>query len=261
MTILDKIITAKKTEVNRLKTSFPEAQLRAMPLFERTCLDFCASIKHPGRSGIIAEYKRASPSKGIINNQVSAAEVSKAYQAAGASAVSVLTDSEFFKGSLEDLKQVRASVTLPVLRKDFVIDPYQIYEAKAYGADVILLIAAALTTGEIKSLSAIAKQLGLYVLVEVHNRQELEKAIYETVDAIGVNNRNLHDFSVSLEHSRALVRLIPDRYCKISESGLSDPKTVLDLRSIGFQGFLIGENFMKAPDPGAAIKEFSETLL
>ena len=260
MTILDKIIAVKRTEVDLAKTQRSEEQLRAMPLFNRSCIDFSASIREHSRTGIIAEYKRASPSKGVINDQVSPAEVSVAYQSAGASAISVLTDTEFFKGTLSDLLEVRQSVSLPILRKDFIVDSYQLLEAKAHGADVILLIAAVLSSKEIKTLSSVAKDLGLSVLVEVHNRQELEKTIYDTVDAIGVNNRNLHDFSVSLDHSKELVNLIPDRYCKISESGISDPRTILELKSLGFDGFLIGENFMKAEDPGLEIKSFSEAL-
>lgn len=260
MTILDKIIRRKEEEVRRAKQQDPEETLRAKPFFDRTCIDFCASIKDPARTGIIAEFKRASPSKGIINDQISVQEVTKAYSAAGVSAVSVLTDQDFFRGSTDDLMIARSTIDLPILRKDFIIDPYQVIESKSYGSDVILLIAAVLTTLEIKELSALAKGLGMYVLVEVHNRQELEKCIYDSVDAIGVNNRNLHDFSVSLERSRELGQLIPSQFLKISESGISKPETIKELKTMGFHGFLIGENFMKSSNPGKAIEAFSAEL-
>src|SRR5690606_7614680 len=212
------------------------------------------AVKDPSRNGIIAEYKRASPSKGIINDRFTVAEVVSGYQEAGVSAVSVLTDRDFFKGSLDDLEAARAALQLPVLRKDFVIDAYQISEAKAHGADIILLIAAILTPAQVKALSEHARRLGMSVLLEVHNREELERSIVDTVDAIGVNNRNLHDFSVSLDHSLSLVEHIPDSFIKVSESGISDPATIRMLREAGFNAFLIGGDFMKTTDPAAAIK-------
>lgn len=215
---------------------------------------------HPERTGIIAEFKRASPSKGLINGTASVAQVVKGYQDAGASAVSVLTDPDFFQGSLADLTAARQALTIPLLRKEFIIDRYQIAEAKAYGADIILLIAACLEATEIESLSIYAKSLGLNVLLEVHNEEELNRSLFNSIDAIGVNNRNLKDFSVSLEHSYDLVNKIPGRYIKVSESGISDPATITALRAAGFQGFLIGENFMRTDNPGAAIKEFVDQL-
>jgi len=172
----------------------------------------------------------------------------------------VLTDPDFFQGSLADLTAAREALTIPLLRKEFIVDTYQIAEAKAYGADIILLIAACLTEEEVESFSQYAKSLGLNVLLEVHNEEELHRSIFDSIDAIGVNNRNLKDFSVSLAHSHDLVDQIPDRFIKVSESGISDPSTIRDLKERGFQGFLIGENFMKTGDPGAAMEEFVQQL-
>ncbi|SMG35051.1 indole-3-glycerol phosphate synthase TrpC [Sphingobacterium psychroaquaticum] len=260
MNILDKIIAKKRTEVAEAQAKVSLAELKTYPLFSRECYNLRESMLHPERTGIIAEFKRASPSKGLINGTASVAQVVKGYQDAGASAVSVLTDPDFFQGSLADLTAARQALTIPLLRKEFIIDRYQIAEAKAYGADIILLIAACLEATEIESLSIYAKSLGLNVLLEVHNEEELNRSLFNSIDAIGVNNRNLKDFSVSLEHSYDLVNKIPDRYIKVSESGISDPATITALRAAGFQGFLIGENFMRTDNPGAAIKEFVDQL-
>lgn len=256
MTILDKIIEKKLVEVKQTKEAIPPTKLEDRPLFTRSCLSFRDSILDTNRNGIIAEFKRASPSKGVINDRAQVAEVVRGYQDAGVSAVSILTDGPFFKGSLEDLVAARDLLHIPLLRKEFIIDEYQLLEAKAFGADIILLIAAVLTPDQIKKLSESAKALGLNVLLEVHNRQELDRSIMDSVDAIGVNNRNLNDFTVSLEHSLELVDLIPDSFIKVSESGISDPKTINQLRSAGFDGFLVGENFMKTESPTEAIEAF-----
>ncbi|MGJ1432255.1 indole-3-glycerol phosphate synthase TrpC [Sphingobacterium spiritivorum] len=260
MTILDKIVERKKTEVAEAKTKVPLEKLENYPLFGRSCYVLRDSILHPERTGIIAEYKRASPSKGLINGISSVTEVVSGYQAAGASAISVLTDTDFFKGTLDDLTEARKALTIPLLRKEFIVDKYQIAEAKAYGADIILLIAACLTAEEILDLSTYAKQLGLNVLLEVHNEEELNRSIFDTIDAIGVNNRNLKDFSVSLDHSYDLVNKIPSQYIKVSESGISDPETIKKLKEAGFQAFLIGENFMKTENPSLAIANFVKEL-
>lgn len=256
MTILDKIIDRKKEEVATAKSKVSAAELEAYPLFGRTCYrlrDFIGDGQH---TGIIAEYKRASPSKGVINGNVTVQEVVQGYQAAGASAISVLTDADFFQGSLADLTAAREVLQIPLLRKEFIIDSYQITEAKAYGADIILLIAACLDADAIQSLSAYAQSLGLSVLLEVHNAEELSRSLFDTIDAIGVNNRNLKDFSVSLDHSYELAAQIPDSYIKVSESGISDPATIRELQKVGYTGFLIGENFMRTDDPAKSIKEF-----
>jgi len=260
MTILDKIVAKKKIEVAEAKAKTTVEELQQYPLFSRTCYNLKASILNPERTGIIAEFKRASPSKGLINGNVTVQEVVKGYQAAGASAISVLTDPDFFQGSLADLTAAREVLTIPLLRKEFIVDAYQIAEAKAYGADIILLIAACLSPAEVKTLAAYAKELGLNVLLEVHNEEELFANTIENIDAIGVNNRNLKDFSVSLEHSYNLVNLIPAPYIKVSESGISDPESIRDLKQRGFQGFLIGENFMKTDNPQLAIKAFVAQL-
>ena len=256
MTILDKIVERKKQEVEDAKSKVSLEELTQYPLFERTCYSLKESVLHPDRTGIIAEYKRASPSKGVINSHSTVEEVVLGYQNAGASAISVLTDTDFFKGTLADLTQARAVLTIPLLRKEFIVDKYQIAEAKAYGADIILLIAACLTPEEIENFSNYAKSLGLNILLEVHNEEELVQNIFPNIDAIGVNNRNLKDFSVSLEHSYDLVNKIPNNYIKVSESGISNPETIKDLKERGFNSFLIGENFMKTDDPAQAIKEF-----
>lgn len=260
MTILDKIIAQKKAEVAEAKKRVSAEELKQYPLFNRTCYSLRESIFHPGRTGIIAEFKRASPSKGLINGSAAVQDVVKGYQEAGASAVSVLTDPEFFKGSLADLTAAREALRLPLLRKEFVIDTYQIAEAKAYGADIILLIAACLSPGEVEELACYAKDIGLNVLLEVHNENELASNLSSSVDAIGVNNRNLKNFNVDLNHSYDLVGKIPEYYIKVSESGIADPETINQLKKAGFNGFLIGENFMKTEDPAAAIKEFSAQL-
>lgn len=260
MTILDKIVIRKKEEVAAAKKNVSLAELEAMPLFQRNCYNLRESILDPNKTGIIAEYKRASPSKGLINGTSTVEEVVAGYQDAGASAISVLTDHDFFQGSLEDLTAARNVLQIPLLRKEFIVDAYQIAEAKAYGADIILLIAACLEKEEIKSLSEYAKSLGLNVLLEIHNEEELNKSIFPSIDAIGVNNRNLKDFSVSLDHSYDLVNKIPSQYIKVSESGISDPETIKALKKAGFNAFLIGENFMKTQNPMEAIKKFSGSI-
>jgi indole-3-glycerol phosphate synthase len=260
MNILEKIVLHKRIEVAETKKSVSVDELKDKLFFNRTCYNLRESVLDLDKNGIIAEYKRASPSKGIINEHANVSEVAKAYEENHVSAISVLTDSEFFKGSLDDLVAVREAVQIPVLRKEFIVDPFQITEAKAYGADIILLIAACLSSKEIKEFSAYAKKLGLNVLLEIHNGEELKDNKFDTIDAVGVNNRNLKDFSVSLEHSRELANLIPVQYIKVSESGISDPDTIKLLKNEGYQAFLIGENFMKTEDPAQAIQNFVKNI-
>ncbi len=260
MTILDKIVERKKKEVEQAKAQVTIEELLTYPLFDRECYSLKESVLNPKRTGIIAEYKRASPSKGLINGTSTVTEVVTGYQNAGASAVSVLTDTDYFSGNLKDLTEARKALSIPLLRKEFIVDKYQITEAKAYGADIVLLIAACLTSEEIKDFSTYAKQLGLSVLLEVHNEEELTPNIMDTIDAIGVNNRNLKDFSVSLAHSYDLVNKIPTQFLKVSESGISNPDTIKELKEIGFQAFLIGENFMKTADPSKSIADFVKEL-
>lgn len=255
MTILDTIIEHKKTEVARRKEEWPVKQLENERFFRRATFSLKNSLLNERKTGIIAEYKRKSPSKGIINDRDSVEAVTKAYNGYGASGISILTDQEFFGGSLDDLMAARDN-SIPLLRKDFTIDEYQLIEAKAFGADVILLIAACLSPQEEKTLSATAQNLGLEVLLELHDETELEH-ICDTVDLVGVNNRNLKNFEVDLEHSVRLAQKIDDKFIKVAESGINDVENIHYLRQFGFKGFLIGEYFMKQPSPMAAFKEFS----
>ena len=259
-TILDKIVSKKREELALSKQEISGHQLERSELFSRECYSFREFLNDPLRTGIIAEFKRSSPSKGIINDHSTVREVTSGYAAAGASALSVLTDTSFFGGSYIDLIEARQANKLPILRKDFMLDEYQVLQAKAWGADIILLIASILHPDEIKKMAGLAKSLGMSVLLEVHNQRELEKSLCDELDAVGVNNRNLGDFSVSLEHSYNLVSLIPDQFMKVSESGISDPKTIRELKKAGFNGFLIGENFMKTNEPGKAMEEFVKNL-
>ncbi|AMR30776.1 indole-3-glycerol phosphate synthase [Mucilaginibacter sp. PAMC 26640] len=260
MNILDKIVAHKKWEVDRDKRETTFTELEESEFFHRETYSFKEFLLAEDRTGIIAEFKRQSPSKGVINNDALVKEVTKDYADAGASALSVLTDRKFFGGRKLDLKRARKANTIPVLRKDFMIDEYQIVEAKSLGADIILLIAAILTPAEIKQFAALSKSLELNVLLEVHNLEELERSIDSNVDAIGVNNRNLADFTVSVENSYRLAEHIPAEFLKISESAISDPQTIKELKKAGFNGFLIGENFMKQADPGKAMREFVKEL-
>jgi indole-3-glycerol phosphate synthase len=258
--ILDKIIETKRIEVANLKEVAPESTLKEGKYFSRTCLSMKERLLQANGTGIIAEFKQKSPSKGEINYAVKVEEVTRAYSEAGAVGLSVLTDYEYFGGSVINLVKARdANPATPILRKDFMIDPYQITEAKAYGADVILLIAACLKKEEVSQLAAYAKNLGLEVLLEIHDESELDK-ISPLVDMVGVNNRNLKTFEVSVENSIRLAKLIPASYVKISESGLSSPETIIRLKSAGFSGYLIGETFMKTADPGKACRELIDKL-
>jgi indole-3-glycerol phosphate synthase len=260
MNILDKIVLRKREEVALAKQKVSIKELENQANFSRTPLVFKDFLLDETRTGIIAEFKRRSPSKGLINGTADVAMVTQQYSAAGASALSVLTDEDFFGGQREDLFAARAINRIPILRKDFMIDEYQILEAKAWGADVILLIASILTPKEINDFGMFAQSLGLNVLLEVHNLAELEKSICPNLDAIGVNNRNLGDFTVNIQTSFELVDSIPKQMLKISESAIDNPQVIKELKSAGFNGFLIGENFMKTANPGAAMETFVAQL-
>lgn len=256
MNILDKIIAHKKQEVALLKKEVMVEKLVKSPNFNRTPISLKKSLLKIGSSGIIAEFKRQSPSKGVINDTASVVEVTKGYMEANIAAQSILTDLDFFGGNVLDIMQARSvNDSIPILRKDFIVDGFQIVEAKAIGADVVLLIAACLTKEELKNYGQLAEDLGLDVLYEVHNQEELDKLNLDH-KIIGINNRNLKTFEVDLEHSIQLANQIPDSCIKVSESGLSDPRIITGLKEYGFQGFLIGENFMKTENPGLACKEF-----
>ncbi len=259
MTILDQIIASKRKEVALKKAVVSVKQLENSDLFNSKTNSLRKSIMN-SPFGIIAEHKRRSPSKATINNNFSVEEVVKGYENAGASGISILTDNHYFGGSLDDFILARATVKTPLLRKEFIIDDYQILEAKANGADAILLIAAVLSKEEIKQLSEFAQSLTLEVLLEVHNLEELEKSIMPSLDLIGVNNRNLKTFELSLQTSIDLIKHIPNDFVKISESGISQIKDVKLLKNHDFQGFLIGENFMKTNNPGESLLEFITEL-
>jgi indole-3-glycerol phosphate synthase len=258
MNILDTIIAHKAKEVRIRKSITPESQLMQSEYFKRTCLSLKAALVKPNATGIIAEFKRKSPSKGFINQYADVVKVTEAYSRFGASGMSVLTDHDFFGGSTKDLLAARHN-EVPVLRKEFIIDAYQVTEAKAMGADVILLIAACLTTTEVEELSAYAKELKMEVLLELHDESELEH-ICTTVEMVGINNRNLKTFEVDINHSLKLAEQIPADKIKIAESGISSVETIQLFKDAGFKGFLMGENFMKEADPGEAFRIFIEKL-
>jgi indole-3-glycerol phosphate synthase len=210
-------------------------------------------------TGIIAEFKRRSPSKGFIREDADAGSIVGGYSGNGAAAVSVLTDRDYFAGKPADLKQARKVTNIPLLRKDFIIDPYQICEARIWGADAILLIAAALTPGQCRELAAFAVSVGLEVLLELHNEAELDY-VNDNIHVVGINNRDLTTFETNTDVSKRLAALLPRNIVRISESGISSPGTVKDLRKSGFSGFLMGENFMKQPDPAGALGAFIRQL-
>jgi len=260
MNILDKIIATKQVEVANQKKVISIEEYENYPLFSRKCYSLKANLTKEGSSGIIAEFKQKSPSKGEINFSAKVEEVTKAYVNAGAVCLSVLTDYEYFGGTLANLTKAReTNPDTPILRKDFMIDIYQIVEAKAFGADVILLIAACLEKKKAETLAKKAKELGMEVLMEIHNEQELE-IVNDFVDIVGVNNRNLKTFIVDVENSVQLSKQISDKFVKISESGLTGANEIHYLRQHGFKGFLIGETFMKTDNPGEACKKFISEL-
>ncbi|MCL2598195.1 MAG: indole-3-glycerol phosphate synthase TrpC [Paludibacter sp.] len=284
MNILDKICRSKRLEIAWQKEAIPLSELKeaVIPRLTRDPLKETLPITRGLRvkpamtsilkkvsfkealirsdSGIIAEFKRKSPSKGWIHPEADVASIVQSYEAAGAAAISCLTDEPFFGGNFEDFKKAREAISrIPLLRKDFILDEYQLYQSKAIGADVILLIAACLTAEEIVRFTSIAHNLDMEVLLEIHDESELS-SVCPDADVIGINNRNLDTFVTDLRHSLDLVSRIPNNFVKISESGLSNPETVIKLRQAGFRGFLMGENFMKTSDPGGTLREFINQL-
>ncbi len=253
--ILDQIVLQKRAELAVEKEQVPIFQLMETDNFKRKCYSAKESISKNGASGVIAEFKRQSPSKGIINGTAKPTDVVKNYEEAGASMVSVLTDKQFFGANASDFKSARATLNIPLLRKEFIVDSYQIYQSKAMGADVILLIAAILTPQRCKDFAFIAKDLGMEVLLELHDEAELEH-VNKFVDLVGINNRNLKDFSVDTERSIRLAKRLPKNMIRVAESGLDSPEVVQKMRSNGFQAFLMGEHFMKTDSPGDACKKF-----
>ena len=257
-TILDEILADKRKELSVTKASVKIDDLVKCEYFGRETLSFKDSLASSA-SGIISEFKRKSPSKGWIFPDADPVAVTKGYSDNGASAISILTNDKYFGGCPDFLLKARPNVKCPILRKEFIVDEFQVYEAKAIGADAILLIAAALTKAELKSLAAKAHELSLQVLMEVHTEEELD-AVNEHVDVIGVNNRDLKTFVTDVENSMRLADKISAEFVKISESGISDPATVRSLREIGYRGFLMGENFMNTKDPAAALKSFISAI-
>ncbi|MGB3464164.1 MAG: indole-3-glycerol phosphate synthase TrpC [Cyclobacteriaceae bacterium] len=260
MNILDQIVADKLKEVEERKSLVPTKLLEQSVHFSGKPLSMSHYIRREDKTGIIAEIKRKSPSKGTINKSVDVEKISIGYMQAGSSGLSILTDKKYFGGTNEDLTKARNFNYCPILRKDFIVDEYQIVEAKSIGADTILLIAAALTPQQIKAFAGEARSLGMEVLLEVHNREELESSLCEEIDLLGVNNRDLKTFNTDIKVSKELASHIPDDFVKISESGISSPETIAELMDYGFEGFLIGENFMKTGNPGRSAGKFIDQL-
>lgn len=255
--ILDKILTAKREEVARLKQERPVEQMADLARRVAPTRDFAAAIRRgaDGAIRLIAEFKRASPSKGVIRPDLPPADVARQYAAGGASAMSVLTDGPFFSGRLDDLRAVRAAVALPLLRKDFMIDPWQLFEARAAGADAILLIAAALAPERMAELHALANELGMAALVEVHDADDLRQALAVSARIIGINNRDLRTFQVEFETTLRLRPMIPAGTIVVSESGIQTRADALRLQGAGLDAMLVGESLMRQPAPGRAAAE------
>lgn len=258
MNILDKIIERKKQEIAEAKSRIHLEKLKDSAFFGRPTFSLKETIKT--KSGIIAEFKRQSPSKGIINDKVLPLEVVSQYEKFGASAVSILTDEDFFGGSFDDILSVRNHLHIPILRKDFIIDEYQFYEAKSIGADVILLIAACLSPIQVSEFTELAHYLNLEVLLEIHSEEEL-KHINNNVDFVGINNRNLKDFKVDLQHSVNLKNQLPKDILSVAESGIYNEEDFRFLKEQGFDGFLMGEYFMKSENPGEKFETFVKSMM
>lgn len=261
LNILEQIVTFKHTEVATRMAYIPESKWENTPTYTRKCYSLKEALRSENASQIIAEFKRQSPSKGIINAKANVVETTRGYAQNGASGISILTDKKFFGGSTEDLQIARQDLHVPILQKDFILTTYQITEAKALGADVVLLIAAILNEKQIQELSQFAKQLGMEVICEIHNEEELSKVLIPTVDIIGVNNRNLRTFQTSLNVSKQLSEKIPNNFLKIAESGIEKVEDIIELKSYGYEGFLIGETFMKNEKPAYALAQWVEQLL
>lgn len=257
MTILDKIIERKKEEVAFSKSEIPIEILKDSDFFGRKNFYLKESVKN--KTGIIAEFKRKSPSKGVINDLVSPLEVVSVYENFGASGISILTDKDFFGGSPNDILAVRNHIKIPILRKDFMIDEYQFYEAKSMGADAILLIAACLSSTQVQEFAELSHELGLEVLLEIHTEEELGH-YHPEIDLVGINNRNLKDFKVDLQHSVNLKNLLPKDVLSIAESGIYSIEDFNYLKEKGFDGFLMGEYFMKNDDPGKAFHDLIKNV-
>jgi indole-3-glycerol phosphate synthase len=257
--ILERILARKRAELEAARAALPLAEMQRRAAAAPPPRDFVGALRAKiaaDRPAVIAEVKKASPSKGLLRDEFDPSAIARSYEAGGAACLSVLTDRDFFQGAPEHLAEARAACALPVLRKDFVIEPYQVFESRAMGADCILLIVAALARQDMQGLEASARSLGMAVLVEVHDGRELESALSLGTPLIGINNRDLRTFETRLEITLGLLARIPDGRIVITESGISGPADVSMLRSKGVPGFLIGEAFMRAPDPGKALADF-----
>ena len=256
--ILNKIIATKHDEIAALMRAKPLSVMRAEAEAHRDIRDFAGAIEAriaTGKSAVIAEVKKASPSKGILRERFLPAEIARSYESGGATCLSVLTDAPYFQGSVEYLKLARAACNLPVIRKDFIVDAYQVYEARAMGADCILLIVGALELHQMQALEALANDLGMTVLVESHDADELESALTLKTSLIGINNRDLRTFNVSLSTTTELLKMVPSDKRVITESGILSRADVAHLREHDVHAYLVGEAFMRAPDPGVALAE------
>ncbi len=253
--ILDDIVAYKRTELTAQKRQVSLSQLQNMPLFHTAPPPFLQTLRTWSGRAIIAEVKKASPSKGVICADFEPLSLAQTYEAGGAAAISVLTERKFFQGSLEFLQLIRQHVARPLLRKDFLFDPYQVYEARAFGASAILLLVAILSDGQLTEFSALAASLGLDCLVEVHDEEELARAVSCGVQLLGINNRDLRTFHTTIETSERLMRLVPPGVTVVSESGLSRSEQLTRLETLGVRAFLIGETFMSAPDPAVPLRK------
>ena len=254
--ILDKIVAVKREEIAAAKKKVPLEAMRADAESRVLTRDFEGALRRKiaaGKSAVIAEVKKASPSKGVLREDFIPADIAQSYAEHGAACLSVLTDRQFFQGQPDYLKQARASCDLPVLRKDFMVDPYQVYESRVMGADCILLIAACLEDGQMAELEQIARSLDMAVLVEVHDAAELQRALRLRTPLVGINNRNLRSFEVSLDTTLGMLKDVPKDRLLVTESGILGPADVQRMRDAGVHAFLVGEAFMRAPDPGQAL--------
>ena len=259
MKILDKIVEDKKIEINKLLSNSSISKLENSHLFSRKCISLKESIKN-NNSGIICEFKRRSPSNQNINYISSLSDVVSGYEEAGAAGLSILTNKKYFDGDTQDIIDIRDISNLPILRKEFIISEYQVIEAKSIGSDAILLIASILSKEEIISYSSLAKSIGLEVLLEIHSEDELYKISGDDIDIVGVNNRNLDTLEIDLNNSIELYGKIPSKFIKISESGISEVESILKLKEVGYNGFLIGEKFMKKSNPMESAYDFIKKI-
>ena len=259
MKILDKIVEDKKIEINKLLSNSSISKLENSHLFSRKCISLKESIKN-NNSGIICEFKRRSPSNQNINYISSLSDVVSGYEEAGAAGLSILTNKKYFDGDTQDIIDIRDISNLPILRKEFIISEYQVIEAKSIGSDAILLIASILSEEEIIGYSSLAKSIGLEVLIEIHSEDELYKISGDDIDIVGVNNRNLDTLEIDLNNSIELYGKIPSKFVKISESGISEVESILKLKEVGYNGFLIGEKFMKTNNPMESAYDFIKKI-